>query len=898
MEPQLDDYSNYCEEPDIGVNSVLLNSLGTQWPNNMESDDSEDDDMLPTEEYWAIPDDGWTLVEKPHAKSRGVRFGHQPSYNALDGRVINERTCYDALDDIVDNTVLSNYQKKVIQNTNTMVEVSSDNRTVSVDVKPAVNKQPDRLIVSPMDVVKPIVSDQPDRLIGLPIVNTGGRDDCLRRMGQTPRDKDNDSDDVTEQVGELLPVSRVVVQHKTAEEVIIVECPAGQVVKIETTKPTVSTELVNLSQKRITRGFLELAEEARRVDVGLTPSGCTDENEQQRPEIREPMSMDISWRIGEVVDRSVDSLSDVAIRMPTVKFEEGQLTQWPNGKSTGMRICEYTLESEMFSHGPVWREAEPVFVAAESEVFTPVCTGEFVVETDPLVVAEAVTSRVSALPTVGSDFQTGLSTAVGREDRYILSSGNILDKVGHVAGQLKVCTVPVEDLLLFSAVYFVMPSLLRSLTVQTSTFFLSDEREEVKRPLSIREDRPVKTRRLYIHEVDMHAQMTKEIHGVGPNGDRWDGIDMIVDWYMGCVWMKSQPGNRARFLRGYTCSEKFGLESGPAVRTGPSVLDLDWLNGHPNRSGCLIDNIRSAPIRDGSLSHQPALWQYTSVFSCIFNSLVVRLEMSSASFLKTVSESNYDKLYDLPAGIQDVMGLQALHPSAAVCKVMSIPDSNCVRVITPDEHVPTGFHEILIDDMGLKEWPKVPLSEIGCLRLDWPHELFTFVGRYQLELEQMRKECRDRFEGISSGACPTCEKFIQNNLGRHVAMYHLDLAQLWRCPVGWCPVWKGTSQDCIDHMRRAHNTPILMKAGNLARWFPPWTVTREQWHNMSRPTVSGIAIDTFLFSRIGMPLFHRYRVFDRFGSHPAFRKPYMTNIFLFLNTGYVCRNSHRSPGML
>ena len=273
MEPQLDDYSNYCEEPDIGVNSVLLNSLGTQWPNNMESDDSEDDDMLPTEEYWAIPDDGWTLVEKPHAKSRGGRFGHQPSYDALDGRVINERTCYDALDDIVDNTVLSNYQKKVIQNTNTIVEVSSDTRTVSVDVKPAVNKQPDRLIVSPMDDVKPIVSDQPDRLIGLPTVNTGGRDDCLRRMGQTPRDRDNDSDDVTKRVVELLPVSRVVVQNKTAEEVIIVECPAGQVVKNETTKPTVSTELVNLPQKWITRGFLELAEEARRVDVRSTPSG-------------------------------------------------------------------------------------------------------------------------------------------------------------------------------------------------------------------------------------------------------------------------------------------------------------------------------------------------------------------------------------------------------------------------------------------------------------------------------------------------------------------------------------------------------------------------------------------------------------------------------------------------
>ena len=278
-------------------------------------------------------------------------------------------------------------------------------------------------------------------------------------------------------------------------------------------------------------------------------------------------------------------------------------------------------------------------------------------------------------------------------------------------------------------------------------------------------------------------------------------------------------------------------------------------------------DIKGLLSKDGTLSDRPAVWKCAPVYPLIlvicsdrtltvlycgvvFKSLAVRLEMSSGSFLKSVSESNLDKLYDLPEGIQDVMGLQALRPSAAVCKVMTIPDSNCIRIVTPDEHVPTGFHEILIYDMGLEEWPKVPLSEIGCLRPDWPKELFNFVGRYQLELEQMRKECRDRFEGISSGACPTCEKFIQVNLGRHVALYHLDLAQLWRCPVGWCPVWKGTSHDCIDHMRRAHSTPMSVKAGNLARWFPPWTVTREQWHSMSRPSVSGIAIDTFLFSRI------------------------------------------------
>ena len=57
----------------------------------------------------------------------------------------------------------------------------------------------------------------------------------------------------------------------------------------------------------------------------------------------------------------------------------------------------------MFSHGPTRREAEPVFVTAESEVFTPVFAGGLVAEAGPLIMVEAVTSRVSALPTVGGD---------------------------------------------------------------------------------------------------------------------------------------------------------------------------------------------------------------------------------------------------------------------------------------------------------------------------------------------------------------------------------------------------------------------------------------------------------------------------------------------------------------
>ena len=96
-------------------------------------------------------------------------------------------------------------------------------------------------------------------------------------------------------------------------------------------------------------------------------------------------------------------------------------------------------------------------------------------------------------------------------------------------------------------------------------------------------------------------------------------------------------------------------------------------------------------------------------------------------------------------------------------------------------------------------------------------------------------------------------------------------------------------------MRRAYDIPPLVKAANLARWFPPWTVTREQWSSMTWSAVSGIDVDTLLFSRIGMPLFHRYRVYDRPGTHVAFRGMYMQWMCTFLEESDAAslRTRHR-----
>ena len=122
--------------------------------------------------------------------------------------------------------------------------------------------------------------------------------------------------------------------------------------------------------------------------------------------------------------------------------------------------------------------------------------------------------------------------------------------------------------------------------------------------------------------------------------------------------------------------------------------------------------------------------------------------------------------------------------------------------MTPDDHVNIGFHEVLLHDMEDEDLEFMALSELNCLRLDWPKTLFVFMSKYKCDLEWMRRDCRERFGCTQSGNCAHCGKYIQLDLGKHIALYHMELAQLWRCPVTWCMVWKGTGQDCVDHMRR------------------------------------------------------------------------------------------------
>ena len=105
--------------------------------------------------------------------------------------------------------------------------------------------------------------------------------------------------------------------------------------------------------------------------------------------------------------------------------------------------------------------------------------------------------------------------------------------------------------------------------------------------------------------------------------------------------------------------------------------------------------------------------------------------------------------------------------------------------------------------------------------------------------------------------------------------FHLELTQLWRCPVEWCVVWKGSVRACLEHLTEKHGGSTFFALKNVAKLFPPWTVTRSICQAALRPDVSGIAVDARLFHEAGCRLCLRLprRTSSRWwGSRSVFRQ--------------------------
>ena len=116
---------------------------------------------------------------------------------------------------------------------------------------------------------------------------------------------------------------------------------------------------------------------------------------------------------------------------------------------------------------------------------------------------------------------------------------------------------------------------------------------------------------------------------------------------------------------------------------------------------------------------------------------------------------------------------------------------------------------------------------------------------------------------------------------------HLEIAQLWRCPVEWCVLWKSSVRACQEHLMEKHGCSSLFDLQNVAKFFTPWTVSCHVWQTALRPDVSGVAVDARLFHEAGCRLVHRYRVYEDLFPHPA-----------LLASSPVCARPWPSPGSL
>ena len=186
-------------------------------------------------------------------------------------------------------------------------------------------------------------------------------------------------------------------------------------------------------------------------------------------------------------------------------------------------------------------------------------------------------------------------------------------------------------------------------------------------------------------------------------------------------------------------------------------------------------------------------------------------------------------------------------------------------------------------DMGDVPESSISIPELSTLSQQWPPAVISHMGWRQQELEEMRAAAKQRFRQSRLSRCIYCGIWIKCDMYRHVARF-----QLWQCPVSWCTMWKGMPQDCMDHIRGAHDVPWEIKSASLEQYLPPWMVTWQVWSDSLTAQHSGISTDVVLFSDIHLSLVHHYRIHKRGLPLIAFRRNYSAAHAVAVAGGPAC----------
>ena len=179
----------------------------------------------------------------------------------------------------------------------------------------------------------------------------------------------------------------------------------------------------------------------------------------------------------------------------------------------------------------------------------------------------------------------------------------------------------------------------------------------------------------------------------------------------------------------------------------------------------------------------------------------------------------------------DVFGLRAFD----VSKPLPGSAPNELRLIIPDLGIaPEGFHDVMIENLAASPtWQSRHIfpGDVNSLRRRWPKAVFQTMRRRSKEVERLCRLSHGRpeweFRNNKPGFCSLCQEEIALDI--HMMNVHLELGQLWWCPVEWCTVWKGSVSDCLGHLQDKHGGSQYMAIKNMGKFFPPWTVSRDFW---------------------------------------------------------------------
>ena len=229
--------------------------------------------------------------------------------------------------------------------------------------------------------------------------------------------------------------------------------------------------------------------------------------------------------------------------------------------------------------------------------------------------------------------------------------------------------------------------------------------------------------------------------------------------------------------------------------------------------------------------------------------------------------------------LTDIFGLKAFNESLPITQMLPGSSPCELRLLIPDSAAgEQGFHDVIMENLTASStWRlrHVSNSDVSALRRRWPRSVFQTMRERGREMEVLRRQPSQRPEWAyrltKPGPCYICKTVVDGSLQVHMTEFHLELGQLWRCPVEWCAVWKGTVRECRENFDEKHGGSATLDFGKVPKPFTPWTVPRSVWKTALRSDVSGVAVDVKLFHEAGCRLVHKYRVYRDPLPHTALR---------------------------